>query len=136
MSVEIKTAAYLVHKVDANLATADHHAAFVLKDDGMEAWCVCHKVMVGPWYKVQDGYTAIDPRDFVKSLWRGDFHFHMVELRTDLTPPQKTEMKSILDGCVSGESWPVNALTEMESRGLLNEEAVENRKNSTSMTYH
>ena len=90
--------------------------------------------------QIRHRYTTFDPRDFVKTFRPGEFH--MFELRTDLTPSQKSEMHWILIArpSVSGESWPVNAITEMESRGVLNGEqkgkAVENRKHSADMPYN
>ena len=139
MPVETKTDAYFVYNVNVNLDLADPRAAFALKDNDSPVWRVLDK---GPGFEhgyiLRVGYTRSDPRDFMKSFRNGEFY--MFELRTDLTPVQETEMNMILHECAPGESWPLNAITQMESHGLLNgeqkEKAVENRKNSTSMAYN
>ena len=143
MSSETKTAAlYLAYKAIANLAAADLHAAFALKDDGVESWRVYDMFVEEPpnmpskMLRYYD--TPFDPRDYMKSCKSEEFH--MVKLRTGLTPEQKAQVMSILIACVSGEGWPENALTEMESQGLLNgeqkAEAIENRRNSANILYN
>ena len=147
----------MVYNVNADLNAADPRTAFVLKDDDLKdddleddesedddledddpVWCVWEKVLYVHALVLRESNTPSDPRDFVKGIRPGEFH--MFKLRTGLTQQQKTEMKSILEECVSGESWPVNALTELESRGLLNgeqkAEAIENRRNSANIPYN
>jgi hypothetical protein len=142
MSVEKKTELCFLYNNDGNLNEADplmsgQYPTFALKDDGMESWCVLVKVLLRPGvYIVQEFHTASDPRDFMKSFRQENCR--MFKLRTDLTPSQKTAVNSIIDQCSSRpDGWPVNAITEMESRGLLNGEqkakAIENRRNSVDI---
>ena len=144
MSVEKKTELGFIYNNDEDLNEADPlmsgniNTAFTLKDDNAEFWRVYEIALLGSCYLPHRNVTPSDPRDFVKSSRPGDFR--MFKLRTGLTPSQATAVRLIIHACSYREGWPVNAITEMESGGLLNgeqkAEAIENRRNSANIPYN
>ena len=111
--------------------------AFATKNvanDRANHYMVCTRGSVGHSTTLTMNYTPMDPRDELKGTRVGDFRMF------ELTSLPSSMVESILMQCVSREGWPENVLTEIESRGFLNEgqkeRAVANRKSSANVPYN
>ena len=99
---------------EADPFTCSQATAFAAKDDGIEDYTI---YKLGSHNRVREENTDEDPRPYMEDLEDDEIgDYLMFNFSIALTTPQVAEFKSILNECVSRESWSGNILTKMESR--------------------
>jgi hypothetical protein len=136
-SDETKSDVYFLYNKKQSLNETDpfmsgQDTAFAVKDaESMEHYAI---FLRGRHNKLTEVNT-LDPRAYMEDhLENANLRdFHMFNFSIALSSSQEAVFKSILNECVSGEAWPGNVLTKMESSKLLTREqkenAVANRRN-------